>query len=90
MALGELLSFAHDEENKAEKSELEKRLFPLWLVNYALSKIKPDFEVMEYDEFIKTVFSDAPAPTPKSKEKAAEDIMAELMPLVEADKKKGG
>ena len=45
---------------------------------------------MEYDEFIKTVFSDAPAPTPKNKEKAAEDIMAELMPLVEADKKKGG
>lgn len=45
---------------------------------------------MEYDEFIKTVFSDTPAPQTKSKEKAAEDIMAELMPFVEADKKKGG
>lgn len=46
---------------------------------------------MEYDDFIKSVFSDSNAPQPKaSKTRTADDIMAELMPLVEADKKKGG
>jgi len=46
---------------------------------------------MEYDEFIKLVLSDSDAPQPKAKkERTAEDIMAELMPFVEADKKRGG
>ena len=90
-ALGGLLSYARKEEAAAQKLELEKRLFPLWLVNYAVSKIKPGLEVMEYDEFIKPVFSDSDAPQPKAKkERTAEDIMAEFMPFVEADKKRGG
>lgn len=45
---------------------------------------------MEYDEFIKLVLSDSDIPQPKAKERTAEDIMAEFMPLVEADKKRGG
>lgn len=46
---------------------------------------------MEYDEFIKLVLSDSPTPQPETKKKrTAEDIMAELMPFVEADKKRGG
>lgn len=46
---------------------------------------------MEYDEFIKLVLSDSDMPQPKTKkERTAEDIMAEFMPLVEADKKRGG
>jgi hypothetical protein len=63
----------------------------LWLVNYAVSKIKPGLEVMDYAEFVASVLSDEPAPQPKAKkERTAEDIMAELMPFVEADKRKGG
>lgn len=46
---------------------------------------------MDYDEFIASVLSDKPTPRCEAeKERTAEDIMAELMPLVEADKKKGG
>ena len=46
---------------------------------------------MDYPEFLASVLSDEPAPQPKAKQKrTAEDIMAEFMPLVEADKKKGG
>ena len=46
---------------------------------------------MEYDEFIKSVLSSSDAPQPKPKKKrTAEDIMAEIMPFVEADKKRGG
>ncbi len=90
-ALGGLLSYAYKEEAAAQKLELEKRLFPLWLVNYAISRIKPGLEVMEYDEFIKLVLSDSDTPQPETKKKrTAEDIMAEFMPLVEADKKRGG
>jgi hypothetical protein len=63
----------------------------LWLVNYAVSKIVPGIEVMDYTEFIASVLSDKPTPQREAeKERTAEDIMAELMPLVEADKKKGG
>ena len=74
-----------------QKAELEKRLFPLWLINYALSKVKPGIEAMEYDEFIKAVLSDESTIQLKTDTKrTAEDIMEELMPLVEADKRKGG
>ena len=46
---------------------------------------------MDYPEFLASVLSDEPAPQPKAKkERTAEDIMAELMPFVEADKRKGG
>ena len=46
---------------------------------------------MDYPEFLALVLSDEPAPQPKAKQKrTAEDIMAELMPFVEADKRKGG
>ena len=46
---------------------------------------------MDYAEYVKTVLSDAPVPQPKAeKKRTAEDIMAEFMPLVEADKKRGG
>lgn len=46
---------------------------------------------MEYDDFIKSVFSNSEKPKQKpQKTRTADDIMAELMPFVEADKKKGG
>ena len=46
---------------------------------------------MDYAEFVASVLSDEPAPQPKAKQKrTAEDIMAEIMPFVEADKKRGG
>lgn len=71
-----------------QKAELEKRLFPLWLVNYAVSKIKPGLEVMDYDEYIASVLSDEPVHEQKqATKKTAEDIMAEIMPFVEADKR---
>jgi hypothetical protein len=60
----------------------------LWLVNYAVSKIKPGLEVMDYAEFVASVLSDEPAPQPKAEQKRTpEDIMAEFMPMVETDKR---
>lgn len=74
-----------------QKAEIEKRLFPLWLVNYAVSKIKPGLEVMDYAEFVASVLSDEPAPQPKAEQKrTAEDVMADFAPIVAADKQKGG
>lgn len=63
----------------------------MWLVNYAVSKIKPGLEVMDYAEFVASVLSDEPAPQPKAeKKRTAEDIMADFAPIVAADKWKGG
>lgn len=47
---------------------------------------------MDFEEFIsETVESGKKAEKPKkTAEKAAEDIMAEFMPFVEADKQRGG
>lgn len=92
-ALRELLSFAYKEEERAQKAEIEKRLFPLWLVNYAVAKVKGGELEMDYEQFLKAVFSPqtpAPKATKAKKVKTADEIMAEFMPLVEADRKKGG
>ena len=89
-ALGGLLSFCYKEEANRRKEELEKRLFPLWLANYAVAKLSGN-EVMDYEEFINSAFDTPQKPAEiKNTKRTAEDIMAELMPLVEADKQRGG
>lgn len=86
-----MFSFAEKEEKRLEREKVEKQLFPLWLVNYMLGKTA-GIEVMDYEEFINQTLS----PTTESAERAttlkktADEIMAEFMPLVEADRKKGG
>lgn len=89
-----MLSFAYKEEERAQRAELEKRLFPLWLVNYAVAKVKGGELEMDYEQYLKLVFSDEtpadPRPTKKQNKRTADEIMAEFMPLVEADRKKGG
>ena len=60
-------------------------------MNYAVTKVKGAGEVMDYEAFLQTVFSETPTPTPaKKKKKTAEEITAQFMPFVEADKRKGG
>lgn len=91
-ALGDLLSYAYKEEARLQKEQLEKQLFPLWLANYAVAKLQHAGEVMGYEEFLNSVLdpSNTAAPVKEHKQRTAEDIMAEFMPLMEADKRKGG
>lgn len=94
-SLGELLSFAHNEEKRLEKHEIEKQLFPLWLANYLIAKLQGVEQVMDFEEFMKITTSPGEAPKPKTQKpktqkRTAEDIMAEFMPYVEADKQRGG
>ncbi len=91
-ALGELLSFACSEEERLERIEREKQLFPLWLANYALSKLQGGAEVMNFEDFVaQAIQPTAPTPPHKMKEeKTAEEILAEFAPIIEADKQRGG
>lgn len=87
-----MLSFAYNEEKRKAKEKLENKLFPLWLANYAVSKMHNESaEIMGFEEFLQCTLEADKAPQKKQKnQRTAEDIMAELMPLVEADRKKGG
>ena len=87
-----MLSFALKEEERIAKERVEDKLFPLWLAHYALAKMQDsNAEVMNYDEFMHTTLdSDTKTPKKAEKKRTSEDIIAELMPFVEADKMKGG
>lgn len=87
-----MLSYALKEEERLAKEELEKRLFPLWLANYAVAKIKGDELTMSYEEFLKKTLNSANTPEEQTEKavRTAEQIEAELMQLVEMDRKKGG
>lgn len=87
-----MLSFAYNEEKRKAKEKLEDKLFPLWLANYAVSKMRDESaEIMDFEEFMQSTLEASGAPSKKQKEqRTAEDIIAEFMPLVEADRKKGG
>ena len=80
--LGELLRYANAREKEELEKDLEKRLFPLWLANYAVAKMKGN-ETVEYGDFLNKVYdrtSDiSPAP---SKKKTAEEILAEFAPYI--------
>lgn len=86
-ALGELLSFAYKEEARILKTEAEWRLFPLWLANYALARMRGDESVMEYGQFLESVFSGKKETAAK---KTAEEIEQDLLRFVKADREKGG
>ena len=87
-----MLSFAYNEEKRKAKEKLEDKLFPLWLANYAVSKMRDESaEIMDFEEFMQSTLEASGAPSKKQKEqRTSEDIMAEFMTLVEADRKKGG
>ena len=87
-----MLSFAYNEEKRKAKEKLEDKLFPLWLANYAVSKMRDESaEIMDFEDFLQSTLEAGKAPSKEQKkQRTAEDIMAELMPLVEADLKKGG
>ena len=91
-ALGELLSFACSEEKRLKKIEREKQLFPIWLANYALSRLQGGAEVMDFEAFVaQTMEPGKPEPPQKKKEKrTASEILAEFAPIVEADRQRGG
>lgn len=80
-----MLSYARKEEEQLAKLEAEKQLFPLWLANYVVAKLKGDEVNMDFEEFINECLKPG-RPQPKKPKRTANDIMAELMPLVEADK----
>ena len=88
-ALGELLSYARNEEERLERQEREKQLFPLWLANYALSKLQGNAEVMDFEAFINQTMQTKETPPPEKK-RTAEEIMAEFAPIIAADKQRGG
>lgn len=48
-------------------------------------------EIMDFEEFLQSTLEAGEAPTKmQNKQRTAEDIIAEFMPLVEGDRKKGG
>lgn len=69
-------------------------MLPLWLVKFAVTKIKDEnAEVMSFEEFIEETMGGGLkqiAKPAKAAKRTAEDIMAEFMPLVGLDQKKGG
>ena len=90
-----LLSYAETQEEKRAQEETEKLTFIFWTANYMLSKIAGS-ELISYQELLKSTLSPVtdngqPQNTPPLKAaKTPEEIIAELMPFVEADRLKGG
>lgn len=67
-------------------------MFPLWLANYALEKMRnPTAEIMDFEEFIMATMNEASKPkTKKKKMRTAEEILNEFMTIAEADMQKEG
>lgn len=88
----ELIHYCRKKENETEKSEMEKRLFPLWLVSFALSKMGEVFptaellEVLPYDDFINNVLNVEKDKSEKINKKTPDEIMQEFLPIIKKDK----
>ena len=88
--LNKLISYARKKEEIKLKADLEKRLFPLWLSNYIAAKIKGE-ECIEYDKFIKNTLFEPNTSITKytdKTERTSDDILAEFMPLINADRER--
>ncbi|GEM_PF-1695602 len=92
-ALDELLSFAYKEEKRKAKDELAKQLLPLWLVKSAPAIIRGEEVPISFSDFIDMTAGAStdtkPVKKPRTK-RSPEEIEAEFMPIVRADRQKGG
>lgn len=101
--LNGLLSYAEKQERQHREDtqtlETQKLSFVFWTANYMLSKIT-GIELIAWEEYYENVVSASHKSgqahgkqipkQQKNKTKTSEEIMAELMPFVEADRLKGG
>lgn len=72
---------------RIRREETEKQLRPLWIANWAISRLNGGTGDISYEDFLKEIFEQ---PTPKPSNRSPEDIMKEFMPFVEAERAKGG
>ena len=94
-ALGYLIPAAQKWEQEELKAETEKRLFPLWLADRMLHQLcggkKSDF--ISYSDYLNQAFSGAER-TERSHDatvtpaKSGEDIIADFVPIIEADRRR--
>lgn len=84
-----MLYTLYQNQRRREKIELEKQLFPLWITNYALAKLQGNNEIMDFETFVNQTF-EPEDPCKKKHKRTAEDILADIMPIVETDRKRGG
>ncbi len=61
---------------------------PLWLVGYAISRFKGE-EFMDFEEFIRQSFDNEAPKAPARPKRSAEEIMAEFLPIIEANRMRG-
>lgn len=74
-ALGGLLSYAEEQE-----------LMPLWIANFAISKLTQK-ENVSFEDFISRVFEHEKS-APKAPKSSPEDIEAEFMEIANRERKK--
>lgn len=79
--LGELLSAARKREEAKEKEKTDKMIAALWFARVAIDTITGS-EPVDFDEFQGEIIKkDEP-----TKKRSAEEIMAEMMPLINAER----
>lgn len=94
-ALGYLIPAAREWERQEQRAAAEKRLFPIWYagkITHELTGGKGDY--IKYSDFIKNIERGAehterkhePAAPPRT----GEDIINDFLPLIEADRGRGG
>ena len=79
--LGELLSAARKREESIEKEKADKMIAALWFARVAIDTITGS-EPVDFDEF-QSEITKKDEPT---KKRSAEEIMAEMMPLINAER----
>lgn len=86
--LDTLLSAAKRKEEEHQKSEIEKRLFPMWLMKTLGGRMQGE-ETLSYTDFLKNVFAENNNPsTPQTRhKKTGDEILSEFMPIIDADRR---
>lgn len=95
-ALGYLIPAAQKWEQEEMRAATEKRLFPIWFVRKTMHELtggKGDF--VKYSDFVENIIGRGAEHTEREHEPAApprmgEDILNDFMPMIEADRGRGG
>lgn len=95
-ALGDLLRSARKWEREEIEEKIERRLFPLWAIRRAVHSLKggSDSTFISYEDFINQTLNNGAQSaerrptTPAMPARSGEDIINDLKPYIEADRRR--
>ena len=87
--VNELIDFAENEEEKHQKIEMQKTIFPYWILIQGQNAKQENEEDMDFFKWFDSLYDKHPKAEKIGKTKSSKEIMDEFMPIINSNRNQG-